>query len=141
MAGRQPIEKIKIGDCVLAQDVETGELAYKPVMAVPTRPPGARVKVVVYRESIVAAPSHPFWSPGDGWRMAKELAARDPVHTISGGLRPDRIETVNNGEIAVSLVVADFATYFVGDEGILVHDNTPRQPTEAVLPGLAKASR
>jgi hypothetical protein len=32
--------------------------------------------------------------------------------------------------------VADFNTYFVGESGVLVHDNTPRTPTRAVLPGL-----
>jgi hypothetical protein len=39
---------------------------------------------------------------------------------------------------AYNLVVADVDTYFVGDHGFLVHDNTPRRPTQAVLPGIAK---
>ena len=38
---------------------------------------------------------------------------------------------------AYNLVVADFNTYFVGETGILVHDNTPRLPTRATVPGLA----
>jgi hypothetical protein len=33
-------------------------------------------------------------------------------------------------------VVADFHTYFVGEAKILSHDNTIRQPTNAVVPGL-----
>ena len=32
-------EEIRIGDRVLAQDVETGELAYKPVLQTTIRPP------------------------------------------------------------------------------------------------------
>ena len=40
LTGRMPIAQIKIGDRVLAQNVESGELAYKPVLAVTTRPPG-----------------------------------------------------------------------------------------------------
>ena len=40
--------------------------------------------------------------------------------------------------VAYNLIVADFDSYFVGDRGILVHDNTPRRPTAAILPGLAK---
>ena len=40
--------------------------------------------------------------------------------------------------MAYNLIVADFDSYFVGDAAILVHDNTPRQPTAAVLPGLKK---
>jgi hypothetical protein len=35
-----------------------------------------------------------------------------------------------------NLIVADFNSYFVGDHGILVHDNTPRSPTSALVPGL-----
>ncbi|NUQ66436.1 MAG: hypothetical protein HUU20_28575 [Pirellulales bacterium] len=27
-------------------------------------------------------------------------------------------------------------TYFVGESGLLVHDNTPEQPTDALVPGL-----
>ena len=137
LGGRKPIGEIKVGDCVLAQDVETGELAYKPVLGVPMCPPGPRVQISVYPESIVAAPCHPFWSPGDAWRMAKQLTAGNRVHTLSGGLRLDRVEQVGR-DVTVSLVVADFNTYFVGDSAILVHDNTPRQPTAAALPGLKK---
>jgi hypothetical protein len=37
-----------------------------------------------------------------------------------------------------NLIVADFHSYFVGDQGILVHDNTPRAPTAALLPGLGE---
>jgi hypothetical protein len=37
---------------------------------------------------------------------------------------------------AHNLVVGDFNTYFVGDHGFLVHDNTYRRPTTALLPGL-----
>jgi hypothetical protein len=40
-------------------------------------------------------------------------------------------------EEAYNLVVADFNTYFVGETGVLVHDNTPRTPTRATVPGLA----
>ena len=34
-----------------------------------------------------------------------------------------------------NLTVADFGTYFVGSAQILVHDNTPRLPSRALLPG------
>ena len=47
------------------------------------------------------------------------------------------IDPSYNG-MAYNLIVADFDSYFVGDAAILVHDNTPRQPTAAVLPGLKK---
>ena len=36
--GLLAIEKISVGDRVLAQDIETGELGYKPVLRTTTRP-------------------------------------------------------------------------------------------------------
>ena len=92
LTGRQPIEKIKIGDRVLAQDVESGELAYKPVLAVTIRQPGPWMKIGLGSESITATPSHPFWVAGQGWRMTKQLEVGNRVHTLSGGVPVETIE-------------------------------------------------
>jgi hypothetical protein len=143
LTGRQPIEKIKIGDRVLAQEVETGELAYKPVLAVTTRPPGRWTKIGLGAESLTATPSHPFWVAGQGWRMTKQLAAGNRLHALSGGVPVKTVESLEAdedapGSLAYNLIVADYDSYFVGDRGILVHDNTPRRPTAAILPGLTK---
>jgi hypothetical protein len=142
LTGRQAIEKIKVGDRVLAQDVESGELAYKPVLAVTIRRPGPWKKLGLDAESLTATPSHPFWVAGRGWRMTKQLAAGSRVHTISGGVPVKTIESLEAeevpGSLAYNLIVADYDDYFVGDGGVLVHDNTPRRPTAAILPGLTK---
>ena len=142
LTGRQPIEKIKVGDRVLAQDVETGELAYKPVLAVTTRAPGRWMKIGLGGESFTATPGHPFWVAGQGWRMAKQLAAGNRLHALSGGVPVNRVEYLEAetepGSLAYNLIVADYDSYFVGDRGVLVHDTTPRRPTAAILPGLAK---
>ena len=142
LTGRQPIEKIKIGDRVLAQDVESGELAYKPVLAVTIRQPGPWMKIGLGTESITATPSHPFWVSGQGWRMTKQLEAGSRVHSLSGGVPVESIETLeadpSYAGLAYNLIVADYSNYFVGDRGILVHDNTPRMPTAAILPGLVR---
>jgi hypothetical protein len=140
--GKQAIETVKIGDCVLAQDVESGELAYKPVLATTIRKPRPRIRVSFGGESITATPGHPFWVDGQGWRLAKELAVGDRLHTTSGAVTIDRLEKVPPAALAAglsyNLVVADFNSYFVGDRGILVHDNMPRAPTAALVPGLVK---
>ena len=39
---------------------------------------------------------------------------------------------------AYNLVVDDFNTYFVGGQGLLVHDNNFRRPTRAIVPGLVR---
>ena len=67
------IEVIKPGDCVLAQDADTGELAYKPVMMTTVRPPSKLIETRIEEETIRATRGHPFWVSGLGWQMAKEL--------------------------------------------------------------------
>ena len=142
LTGRRAIEKITIGDRVLAQDVESGEVAYQPVLAVTVRQPGPRMKIRLGDESVIATPSHPFWVLGAGWRMTKQLAVGDRIHTPSGGVAVESIEKLapdpTSAGMAYNLIVADFQSYFVGQQGLLVHDNTPRRPTAAVVPGLVQ---
>jgi hypothetical protein len=88
----------------------------------------------------VATPSHPFWVDGQGWRLTKQLEIGNALHSVSGCFPVESIEEVEtdptkNG-YSYNLIVADFSTYFVGDHGILVHDNTARQPTSSLVPGL-----
>jgi hypothetical protein len=134
--GQQPIETIELGDLVLAQDVNTGELAYKPVLGRTVRPPSAIVKLSFGGEQIMTTRGHPFWVPGVGWRMAKELGDGAILHGVTGAARIASVGETEQAE-AYNLVVADFNTYFVGEGGILVHDNTPRRPTRATIPGVA----
>lgn len=140
LLGRRPIEQIQVGDRVLAQDVETGEVAYKPVLSVTTRPPAPRIKISVGADTILATRGHPFWAIGKGWQMSKQLDVGTRLHALSGGFTVTGVEddksTSSRTQRAHNLVVADFNTYFVGDRGFLVHDNTPRQPTACILPGL-----
>jgi len=132
----RPIETIEPGDLVLAEDVKSGELKYQPVVARTVRPPGPIVKLSIEDEQILATKGHPFWITGAGWRMAKEVTKGELLHGISGSTAICKIESAEDAE-AYNLVVADMNTYFVGTHGILVHDNTPRQPTRAAVPGLA----
>jgi hypothetical protein len=70
--------------------------------------------------------------------MAKELEKGAVLHGLNGATRIRALSSAGDAE-AYNLVVAEYATYFVGDSGLLVHDNTPRQPTQAVLPGIARS--
>ncbi len=134
--GQKPIETVGLGDFVLSQDVNTGELKYKPVIAKTVRPPSPMLKLALENDRIVTTLGHPFWVAGVGWRMAKELGDDAKLHGVTGSTRIRAIESAPDAE-AYNLVVADFNTYFVGETGVLVHDNTPRRPTQAVVPGLA----
>ena len=66
--------------------------------------------------------------------MTKELEEGAFLHAISGTATVESVRAANDEE-TFNLVVSDFNTYFVGDSGILVHDNVPRRPTRAAVPG------
>ncbi|HEV3417212.1 MAG TPA: polymorphic toxin-type HINT domain-containing protein [Pirellulales bacterium] len=134
ITGPVAIEKLRIGDRVLAQDADSGELAYKPVLGTTIRPPVEMVLVRTTRGALRTTRGHPFWIVGKGWRMAKELQVGDRVHCLDGSATVTAIGA-EPPQSAYNLIVADFGTYFVGDGRILVHDNTSRLPTAAKLPG------
>lgn len=138
-SGPRAIETLEIGDLVLAQDVDTGELAYKPILGRTVRPPTQILNLKIYgedREELRTTLGHPLWVAGIGWRMAKLVGDDAILHGARGPVRVEAVEPAGEAE-AFNLIVADFNTYFVGKNGILVHDNTPRQPTTATVPGLA----
>jgi Pretoxin HINT domain len=135
--GQRPIERLQMGDLVLAQNVDTGEIRYKPVLARTLRPAGPTLEVSTGDEKFQSTRGHPLWVAGVGWRMAKELEKGAVLNSLSGTGRIQAIQSAPEVE-TYNLVVADFNTYFIGSSGILAHDNTPRRPTQAVVPGLPR---
>ena len=134
-AGLRPIEQIAVGDRVLAQDVETGELAYKLVRATTVRPPTAMRQVSIGSESFISTMGHLYWVEDKGWRMARNLEVGDRLHTVAGMLSIEALEDAGDAT-AYNLIVDDFDTYFVGKHSVLVHDNQDRQPVQVRTPGL-----
>ena len=134
--GTMPIEEIQLGDRVLAQDVETGEIAYKPVFKTTVRPPVELVKITTKNSDLLCTGGHPFWIDGHDWLYASELLPGMKFHTASGSEEITAVEEAGRKEQAYNLIVADFHTYFAGETPVLSHDNTPRRPTNALVPGL-----
>ena len=138
ISGPMQIEKINVGELVLAQDPGNGEMAYKPVLAAVTRPASPVIEVRIGEHLIRCARGHPFWVSGKDWQMAKELKAGEWLHTAHGPVQIDSAEPSDEA-VCYNFVVADFHDYFVGDAKVLVHDNLLRGPTLATVPGLAEA--
>jgi hypothetical protein len=134
-SGLRSIEWLQAGDRVLSQDQDTGELTYKVVVRTTVRPPAKLVRITTAADEIVTTLGHPFWVNGHGWKMAKELVAGDLLHSLGGAVRVEKVEPAGEDK-AYNLVVDDFNTYFVGQAGLLVHDNEFRKPTRAIVPGL-----
>jgi hypothetical protein len=134
-SGQRPIERLEIGDLVLSQNVNSGELCFQPIIGRTLRSATEMLKVECAGEMLRTSPGHPMWVAGEGWQMAKEIAAGDVLHTVGGPVAVSSIEP-DGEEQAYNLVIANTSNYFVGEKGILVHDNTPRPPTRVRVPGL-----
>jgi len=134
-SGFQAVDKLKVGDMVLSQNPDTGELALKPVLRTTVRPVSTIYKIHAGDDVIECSAGHPFWVAGDGWVKARDIQPGMELHSVGGAVRiSDVVET--SEEQTFNLIIADFNTYFVGEAKVLSHDNTIRQPTLSIVPGL-----
>jgi hypothetical protein len=139
-AGPVAVEKIKVGDRVLAQDSATGELAYKPVMHTTVRFKADLVNLDLRGEMITCSVGHRFWISGKGWTKARNIEPGMNFHGAEGTTPLQHTETAGVGAV-YNLIVADFHSYFVGKSMIYSHDITARKPTDSLVPGLAATAR
>ena len=103
-AGPVAVEKIKVGDRVLAQHPETGELAYKPVLHTTVRLKAELVKLELVDDTVTCSVGHGFWIAGKGWVKARDIQPNMHFHGADGhdafaavragrggaGVQPDR---------------------------------------------------
>ncbi len=123
--GPRPIEEIRVGDVVLAQDPASGALGYHPVTTTYHNPPTPTVRVEVQGddEPIVATGIHRFWKAGRGWVMARDLRPGDSIR-ILGGVATVASVSLDAIRPVFNLEVDGARTFFVGRRGMLVHDNS-----------------
>ena len=123
--GQEPIEEIEVGDKVLSEDETTGEVAVKTVTETYINETDELIHIGVNGETISATPTHPFYVDKLGWTLARSLRAGDVLVLNNGELVT--VEWVQH-EILESPIkvynfeVEDFHTYFVGENGIFVHN-------------------
>ena len=123
--GQEPIEEIEVGDKVLSENELTGEVAVKTVTETYVNETDELIHIGVNGETISATPTHPFYVDKLGWTLARSLRAGDVLVLSNGELVT--VEWVQH-EILESPIkvynfeVQDFHTYFVGECGVLVHN-------------------
>jgi len=128
--GDVPIEKIQVGDEVIARNSKTGKLEKEPVTALTPRHTDALLELRIEGEHDALRPSthHPFRArhandPVDTWVDSGKLSVGDLLETEDGSWR--RITAINSlpGEQTVyNFTVAKDHDYFVGETGFLVHN-------------------
>jgi tetratricopeptide (TPR) repeat protein len=119
--GLRAIESIQVGDRVLSQNPSTGMLAFQPVLAVHLNDPSPTLAMTIDGETIVATGIHRFWRAGTGWIMARELKAGERLRIIGDVVEIKAIES-DKTQPVYNLDVAENRDFFVGTNGLLVHD-------------------
>lgn len=124
-SGEKPIEKIEIGDKVLAKSDQTGEIAYKKVTGLFKKQADEIYYIHIKDEVIEVTGKHPFWLDGKGWTLVKDLKVGDLLVSSNGSkLGIDKIEKEKREATVYNFEVEDFNSYFVSNLGVWVHNCT-----------------
>lgn len=135
MAGRRPISEVVPGDLVLAQDADTGQLDFAPVLEVLRNSPEAMLRVQAGNAELLATPNHLLWVVGAGWRRADALQIGQALYTLDGPLVVTGVEPAGE-HVPCNLLVEGAHSMFVDECAVLAHDISRAARTAAVAPGL-----
>jgi hypothetical protein len=126
--GLRPIEELQVGDLVLSRDTDTGETAFKAITDLIPRHDRVIWEVSLYgadgeTELFETTDDHPWWIAGIGWKTTEELSPNMSVVTADGrGMVIASIIQTKRNDATYNITVADFETYFVGKQQVLVHN-------------------
>jgi hypothetical protein len=129
-AGLRPIESIHIGDQILTADPRTGGLHYRPVVVAVRNQPAELLNIKLPNEEVRATGIHRFWKAGQGWVMSRDLRPGDRLRAVDGVVEIVRVDR-DRTEPVYNLQLMETHSFFVGERGVLVHDNSVVQ---AVVP-------
>ncbi|MFC0864196.1 polymorphic toxin-type HINT domain-containing protein, partial [Sphaerimonospora cavernae] len=133
------IEKVEVGDEVLATDPVTGKTEPRPVVALITGQGEKNlVQITVDTDgprgdktgTVIATDQHPFWSEDQGhWFNAKDLQPGMRLSTLGG----DTLEILDlnsyhqDGQRVYNLTIGGIHAYHVlaGNQAVLVHNTSP----------------
>lgn len=122
------IKDIQLGDYVLAKNVVTDEVGFKPVVELFVFDDRGVYELILQNESgeitkIEVTDDHPFWIPDFGWMDSIDLVPGLTVDSRSGEvLTVIDFKFLNKFEKTYNLSVSDWHTYYVSDSGVLVHN-------------------
>ncbi|MBE8368081.1 polymorphic toxin-type HINT domain-containing protein, partial [Leptospira borgpetersenii] len=134
--GLKTIEKIKVGEEVLAYDPKTETQTFKSVVRLFQNETEELVKIKFGNDmEVVTTPGHRFFTDNRGFVLAGELTKEDllfdkseqsvRIHTIEK-------ETLKEKTRVFNFEVADYHTYYVSEECILVHNDSVKMLQERI---------
>lgn len=139
--GLVPIEEIKPDQLVWAEDPATGERALKRVVCLFRNEKYELVHLQIKGETITTTVGHPFFVQGKGWVAAKDLHINDKLKLQNGEdafVDEIGLEQLDTPVQVFNFEVEDFHTYFVGSNGVLVHNLCAKARRERVRKAWAK---
>lgn len=123
--GLVPIGDVKVGDEVLSYAEWTQEKSYRPVEAVFSHQGIEPVTLLTLADGskIEATDGHPFHVSGQGWKDAGQLVVGDLLDAQGGGpIAVLGVERESKFGRYVNLSIGYGSTFFVGEDGALVHN-------------------
>ncbi|GAB1644449.1 Hint domain-containing protein [Krasilnikovia sp. MM14-A1259] len=125
----EPIQRVRVGDRVLATDPTTGVTSARRVTALHRNTDDRLTDVSLNgHRSIRSTPGHPFWDVTRGqWAGASDLRAGDRLRTpwSVSVVRVRHVHTFAGHQEMYNLTVAGVHTFYVlaGDRPVLVHND------------------
>ena len=121
--GLIPIEEVLIGDYVLSFDEETGENEYQEVVHLIQGENDYELTGIQLDngEIIEATIKHPFYVDSV-WKDADDLAIQDKLFSLNEYSVIEKISMTKRETFVYNLTVDNTHTYYVGVEGVLVHN-------------------
>jgi hypothetical protein len=128
LSGLGPVESLRTGDQVLTQDPDSGDLSYRPVLAIRhgMRQP---IKTLAIGDSaaIEATAMERFWVAGKGWVLLGDLKPGDVTRSVSGLRRVTAVEDAGVSPV-YHVRVGEGRGIIVGQFGVLAHGEQMVRP-------------
>ena len=122
--GLAAIETLAPGATVMAWNLETRTVSPKPILRVFKNWTQVMVTITTDHGAIDTTRTHRFWTENRGWVHATELVAGDELLLRDGTRTAIRAVAHSAAEEATyNFEVAEDHTYFVADQGALVHND------------------
>jgi len=127
--GDRAIESIVKGERIWARDVKTGAVALRPVLNTYRTPNVPVIDLELTAsyggaEQLAVTRGHLFWVEGAGWVRADALATQ-PLWSTEAQLSSRLVREEPEPTTVYNLEVAEFHSYFVGHNHVLVHNGDP----------------
>lgn len=140
--GVKPIGDIVVGDHVLAYNEASNTTGTYTVTATFSHVDPIVIELTLDHETIETTPEHPFYVLLRGWVQADDLDQGMSVRRADGSYGTvETVEVEHHTQRMYNLTVAEAHTFFVGEEGWLVHNANPCVLARTGAPSISAAFR